>query len=123
MPQIRIENELLQNILDYRPEKVVYAVKEEFKCRWAKSGPCNYAMNKNVENIGSIYTTNAPPDMVLLFETYPGWNQVGGSEILTTANNKGVGCNVLYLDHHVFFEKIQDLQELKWKPDKAQQEE
>jgi len=96
--------------------------KEHFRCRGAKRGPCNYAMNRNVENVGPISTTNAPLDMVVLFETYPSWNQVGGSEILTTANHRGEGCNVLFLDNHVSFERIQDLQNLKWKPDEAQEE-
>lgn len=48
--------------------------KSIFRCKGAPEGPCNYAMNKNIEELGA----NAPPDMVLLFETYPGWNQAGG---------------------------------------------
>ena len=92
--------------------------KEQFKCQGAKRGPCNYAMNKNVEK----FAMNGQPDMVVLFETYPGWNQVGDSEILTTTNHRGEGCNVLYLDNHVYFERIQDLQKLKWKPAEPQQE-
>ena len=95
-----------------------YVTKEQFKCQGAVRGPCNYAMNKNIEKIGM----NGPPDMVVLFETYPGWNQVGGSEILTTANHRGEGCNMLYMDNHVYFEKIEDLQKLKWEPDEAQKE-
>ena len=92
--------------------------KEDFQCQGAEKGPCNYAMNKNVEKFGM----NGPPDMVLLFETYPGWNQVGSSEILTTANHRGEGCNVLFMDFQVYFEKIEDLQKLKWKPDEVQKE-
>lgn len=92
--------------------------KEQFKCRGMKRGPCNYAMNKNVEKIG----INGPPDMVVLFETYPGWNQAGGSEILTTVNHEGEGCNVLYLDNHVYFEKIDSLQYLKWKAEEDKRE-
>jgi hypothetical protein len=96
--------------------------KNNFFCPGAKNGPCNYAMNRYVENMGSIFTTKAPPDMVLLFETYPGWNQVGDSEILTTANHKVQGCNVLFLDFHKEFVKKQDFHKLKWKLDEAQQE-
>ncbi|MHC4655494.1 MAG: TIGR04086 family membrane protein [Planctomycetota bacterium] len=92
--------------------------KEQFKCRGSKRGPCNYAMNKNIEKLGM----NGSPDMVLLFETDPGWNQFGGAEILTTAYHEWEGCNVLFLDNHVFFERTQDLQKLKWKPDEAQKE-
>jgi hypothetical protein len=54
-----------------------------FRCKGAPEGPCNYAMNKNVEGLGA----SAQPDMVVLFETHPGWNQSGGPEILTTDNH------------------------------------
>jgi prepilin-type processing-associated H-X9-DG protein len=71
---------------------------------------CNYAMNKNVEKLG----TNAPPDMVLLFETQPGWNQAGGPEILTTANHQGEGCNILFVDGHIEFVRTAGLKNLRW---------
>ena len=44
------------------------------QCKSAPEGPCNYAMNKNIEKLGD----SAPPDMVLLFESRAGWNQSGG---------------------------------------------
>jgi len=87
--------------------------KMAFGCRGATEGPCNYAMNKNVSELG----TSAPPDMVLLFETHPGWNQAGGPEILTTENHRDEGCNVLFVDSHVEFVKMQELDRLRWKPD------
>lgn len=62
-----------------------------FRCPGVKEGPCNYALNKNVAQLG----TSTPDDMVLLFEAQPGWNQVGGAEILTTENHGGWGCNVV----------------------------
>jgi hypothetical protein len=71
---------------------------------------CSYAMNKNIEKLG----TSAPPDMVLLFETRPGWNQSGGPEILSTDNHRGEGCNILFKDMHVAFVKTKDLNDLKW---------
>jgi len=83
---------------------------KSFICKGAPEGPCNYAMNKNVEKLGA----NSPPDMVLLFETQPGWNQVGGPEILTTDNHQREGCNVLFVDGHVEFVKTSDLKNLKW---------
>ena len=86
---------------------------QTFRCKGASEGPCNYAMNKNVEKLG----TRAPPDMVLLFETHPGWNQAGGPEILSTDNHQGDGCNVLFVDSHVAFVKKKDLDDLKWKPE------
>jgi prepilin-type processing-associated H-X9-DG protein len=84
--------------------------KESLVCKGASEGPCSYAMNKNIEKLG----TKAPPDIVLLFETKPGWNQCGGPEILSTDNHRGEGCNVLFNDGHVEFVKIKDINNLKW---------
>ena len=84
--------------------------KETLRCKGAPEGPCNYAMNSNIEQLGRA----APSDMVLLFETSPGWNQSGGPEILTTENHNGDGCNVLFVDSHVEFIKTRDLKDLKW---------
>ena len=86
---------------------------KSFRCKGAPGGQCNYAMNINIEKLG----TSSPPDMVLLFETQPGWNQVGGPEILTTDNHQGEGCNVLFVDTHVEFVTEQGLKNLRWKPD------
>jgi len=80
------------------------------RCKGAPDGPCNYAMNKNIEQFGA----DAPPDMVLLFETHPGWNQSGGPEILTTENHQDDGCNILFADGHVRFVRTRDLNDLKW---------
>jgi len=81
------------------------------RCYSGVSGKlCSYAMNKNIEELGA----NAPPDMVLLFETSPGWNQSGGPEILTTDNHQREGCNVLFVDSHVQFVKTEDINDLKW---------
>lgn len=84
---------------------------EGFRCKGALEGPCNYAMNKNLENFSR---EDAPPDMVAFFETHPGWNQVGGLEMLTTDNHQGEGCNVLFVDNSVRFIKTRDIDKLKW---------
>jgi len=84
--------------------------KNSFRCPGAPEGPCNYAMNKNIEEFGK----DAPSDMVLLFETSPGWNQAGGPEILTTENHQDDGCNILFADGHVEFVKTENLDDLKW---------
>ena len=84
------------------------------RCRSDNQGPCSYAINKNIEN---LTFDNAPPDMVLLFEATPGWNQVGGPELLTTEHHYGEGCNILYVDGHVEFVRPQDLDKLKWTPE------
>jgi prepilin-type processing-associated H-X9-DG protein len=87
--------------------------RRSFQCRGATEGPCNYAMNENVTNLGP----SALSDVVLLFETDPGWNQVGGAESLTTENHQDDGCNVLFVDGHVEFVKKSALDRLRWKPD------
>jgi len=84
------------------------------QCKGATEGPCNYAMNDNIDKLN---INSAPPDMVLLFETYPGWNQSGGHELLTTENHQNDGCNVLFVDNHVEFVRTEDLKNLKWEPD------
>jgi prepilin-type processing-associated H-X9-DG protein len=87
---------------------------KQFQCKGAlHDGRCNYAMNKNIEKLGY----KAPADMVVLFESGPGWNQNGGPELLTTDNHKGEGCNVLFVDSHVEFVKIEDIGNLKWTAD------
>ena len=86
---------------------------ETFRCKGASEGPCNYAINKNLEDLGGA----VEPDTVLLFETYPGWNQAGGQEIRTTENHEGDGCNIVYVDGHAEFVKTQALNDLRWKPD------
>ncbi len=83
---------------------------KSFLCAGVHEGPCNYAMNENIENIDE----NTPPDIVLLFETSPGWNQVGGPEILTIENHNGEGCNVLFADGYVEFVKKKDVNNIKW---------
>jgi prepilin-type processing-associated H-X9-DG protein len=85
-----------------------------FRCPGAKEGTCNYALNKYITDLGTTADTN----IVVLFETRPGWNQVGGREILTTENHLKEGCNVVFLDGHVEFIKAEDINNLKWKPDK-----
>jgi hypothetical protein len=91
-----------------------YAKPSRFRCKGATKGPCNYAMNKNIEK----YSFNSLRDsnMVLLFETHPGWNQSGGPEILTTDNHQGNGCNIMFTNFHVYFVKAKDLDSLRWEP-------
>jgi hypothetical protein len=84
-----------------------------FRCKGAPEGPCNYALNENIAKLG----TSTQGDIVLMFETHPGWNQVGGPEILTTENHQGDGCTVAFVDTHVEFVKARDIEYLKWKPD------
>jgi hypothetical protein len=67
-----------------------------------------YAMNPDCE-------PNSPGDVVLLFDTKPGWNQHGGAELLAPENHRGEGCNILFNDGTVKFVKKKHFDNLRWK--------
>jgi hypothetical protein len=77
-----------------------------------KGGPIQsyYAINP-------LCNINCPNDVVLVFETKPGWNQHGGPELLSFNNHWGKGANVLFNNGDVEFIKLEDVNKLKWKPD------
>ncbi len=79
-----------------------------FVCPSAEPGRSHYAINANVTD------SSSPPDMVLLFETGPGWNQFGGPELLAPENHQGKGCHILFHDGHVEFVQNEHLDELRW---------
>ena len=60
--------------------------KETFICPYSnvKLGQSSYALN---ENIISMKLSHIPREVVLLFETSEGWNQVGGAELVTFDNH------------------------------------
>lgn len=78
-----------------------------FRCPGDREGPCSYAMNPNAD-------PNGAGDVVLLFESKPGWNQHGGPELLTTENHKGQGCSVSFVDVSGRFVKADEVAQLKW---------
>ena len=96
---------------------------EMFKCPGNKKQRCSFAMNPNAKR-------NAPGDLVVLLETKGGWNQVGGTELLTSDNHQGLGrdgvtrqglgCNVFFNDGHVEFVKAARIGELKWDVEKEE---
>lgn len=86
-------------------------LEETFRCPGGGEGRCNYAMNPQAE-------PNSAPDVVLLFESQPGWSQFGGAELLTMENHEGRGCNVLFVDGRVEFAKADGIVGLKWVDDK-----
>jgi len=89
------------------------ASKKMFECPASgEKGQCNYAMNKNIEKFKN--SSEVPGNMVLLFETYPGFNQTGGPELLNPKNHQGRGCNILFNDGHVEFVETEDLVRLQW---------
>ena len=89
-----------------------YIEAETFRCPKAETGPCNYAMNPHAD-------PNRAKDVVLLFESKPGWNQYGGPELLATESHNGEGCNVLFVDGHVEFVKAEELGMLKWQNERT----
>lgn len=85
-----------------------------FRCQADRVGPCSYAMNPNA---GS----DSPPDLVVLFESKPGWNQHGGPELLDPSHHWPRGCNVVFNDMHVEFVHEKDLSKLRWTKEQKQQ--
>ena len=83
---------------------------KSFVCPSGEPGQSHYALNANAVKLGSA----APPDMVLMFECGPGWNQVGGPELLTTEHHQGDGCNIMFVDGHVDYVKTVGLSSLRW---------
>jgi prepilin-type processing-associated H-X9-DG protein len=77
-----------------------------------RRGQSTYAMNASAAGRPVV---GLPLELVLLYESSPGWNQTGGPELLSTENHEGMGCNVLFVDGHVEFVKANKLAELKWK--------
>ena len=73
---------------------------------------CPYAMNPHAAGCGA-------PDVVLLFESRPGWNQAGGPELLTTENHAGRGCWVVFADGHGDFVAAADIPGLKWQAERT----
>ncbi len=85
-----------------------YVPDEEcFRCTKGESKQCDYAMNP-------LADPNSSPDVALLFECDPGWNQSGGPELLTTSHHEGKGCNVLFVDGHVKFIEAEEIPLLRW---------
>ena len=57
-----------------------------------------------------------PGDLVLLFESTPGWNQRGGPDDVVTdrhGENKP-GANIAFADGRVEFVKPEDIANLRW---------
>jgi len=81
-----------------------------FHCQVDENRPSSYAMNKHAVELGD----QVPANMVLLFESKPGWNLVGGPELLSTENHNGKGCNIIFGDGHLEFVHAESLGKLNW---------
>jgi hypothetical protein len=75
-------------------------------------------MNKNL--IGR--STDVPADMVVLFETVPGWNQVGGAEVMAECNHGKRGSNFLLADGYVEFVCFDRIGSLNWGDEESEME-
>jgi hypothetical protein len=79
------------------------------KCPAMTEGESHFAMNPNC-------TYNSPGNLVFLFETRPGWNQHGGSELFSFDNHDPNGGLVLLNDGTVKFIRTEgELRQLRWK--------
>ena len=92
-------------------EEMILRWKQEDGSRQYVTKICTYAMNPHCE-------PNSPNDIVLLFETNPGWNQYGGPRIMTFENHEGKGCSVLFNDGSVKFVRPEQIGKLKWEEDR-----
>lgn len=86
----------------------------QFRCPGMKKekgrGLTPYVLNQYAVGLDR----DMPGNMVLVFEGPPGWNQVGGPELLSADNHRGKGANILFADGHVEFVKKKDFAKLRW---------
>jgi prepilin-type processing-associated H-X9-DG protein len=84
--------------------------KKNWMCPANKIGPCSYAMNENIP----ADANELPGDLVLLFESAPGWNQTVGADDVVTDRHKRPGANIAFADGHVEFVKPDGIPTLRW---------
>ena len=85
-----------------------------FACPLAEGARCSYALNKHVVEAGADLSAS----MVLLFESEPGWNQVGGPELMITPHETrgGERGNVIFVGGRSRSVSEENVEELNWKP-------
>jgi protein tyrosine phosphatase (PTP) superfamily phosphohydrolase (DUF442 family) len=74
----------------------------------------SYAMNINA---AGKKRSELPDDLVLLFESKPGWNQVGGPELITLKFHRGKHIYVINVDGYGGFVRPDDIDQLRWTVD------
>ncbi len=88
--------------------------KKDFRCRNDQVGPCSYALNINLPQSRA----DTPDDMVLFFESQPGWNQVEDRLLINLSNHTdsaSLGCNIVRIDGKVDYIHDGWISELRWK--------
>ena len=68
----------------------------------------NYALNENVTEL-----QETPDDIIVVFESVPGWNLVGGKELLVGDNDKD-GCWFIFGNMDLKYVLPEDLDSLRW---------
>ena len=92
---------------------------ETFICPGAKAqlGQSSYAIN---EKIMGYKLDNLSGEIVLIFETNPGWNKSGGPELLSTENHDYLletkRCGILYANGNIIFIQPEAFDKLIWDP-------
>lgn len=82
--------------------------REYFQCPANKKEQCSYAINPNAD-------LKSKDKVVLLFESYGGWNGFGGLELLTMNNHtERKLCNILFTDGTIEHIRPRELSNLKW---------
>ncbi|HNY78470.1 MAG: hypothetical protein RBS72_18150 [Sedimentisphaerales bacterium] len=72
--------------------------------------------------LNSQYRQDAPGDAILIFETDPGWNKVGGPEMLSSHLSEPDGCFVYLKDHGVRFITREQVTQIKHLAQAAREE-
>jgi len=89
---------------------------EVLRCSLDKVGPCSYAINENLLKIP--FWRKLDSEIVVLFESRPGWNQVGGSELIQSYGHYGKkGIFVFFAKGGAKYIEEEDIPKLKWIPD------
>ncbi len=90
-----------------------YVFRPALICPMQIDGPSTFAINKNAHG---LEWGEDMSDMVFAFESKPGWNQVGGSELVEIRNHSklGLGCHVLFGDGEVRWIPAEDVPKLRW---------
>jgi prepilin-type processing-associated H-X9-DG protein len=83
---------------------------KDFQCPSDKIGPCSYAMNVHIP----AEAEELPGDLVVLFESAPGWNAVGGVADVVTDRHGRPGANIAFADGRVEFVEAADIAKLRW---------
>ena len=99
--------DLLQS---YTESDIPPILKPLYQCPVDEIGPCSYAMNENIP----ADAKELPGDLVLLFESAPGWNQVGGPDDVVTDRHGKPGANIAFADGHVEFVEAEKIPTLRW---------